>query len=60
MRPVFKDDCWYEGMEVGPAGGADIDPSGFATGAASHADLDLLDLFENDVGFLKQQLSCGS
>ena len=57
MHPVFTDDCWYERMEVGRAGGADIDPSGFAAAAASHADLGLLDLLEDDAGFLQQQFS---
>jgi hypothetical protein len=57
MHPVFTDDFWYERMEVGSAAGADVETSGFAAGAAPHADLGLFNLFEDDAGVLKHQLS---
>jgi len=51
------DDCRYERMEIGRAAGADIDPSGFAAGAALDPGLGRLDLLEDDAGFLEHQLS---
>jgi hypothetical protein len=57
IGPEFKDDCRYERMEVGAAGGADIDLSAFAAGTAAHAGLGLLHPFQNDAGFLEQQLA---
>jgi hypothetical protein len=44
-------------MEVRPPAGADVEASGFAASATPHADLGLLNPFEDGASVLKHQIS---
>lgn len=57
MHPVFADDRRNERMKIGPAAGANIDPSGFAAAATPHAGLGPFDLAEDCAGFFEHQLA---